>query len=75
MFEPGRYSSQKDDVLAHLMQGNQITPLDALEQYGIFRLASVIHILRQEGHKIDTLTKHNRGKTFASYKLKDTNGI
>ena len=69
MLEPGRYSSQKDNILAHLRSGATITPLDALEQYGCFRLAAVIFNLRADGHKIKTKKITRRGKTFASYKL------
>jgi len=69
MLEPGRYSSQKNNVLTHLKEGHQITPLDALEQYGCFRLAAIIHNLRRDGHAIKTNTITRRGKTFASYKL------
>ncbi len=70
MLKPGNYSSQMDNILAHLMEGHSITPLDALEQYGCFRLAAVIHNLRGQGYKISTKKVSNRrGKTFASYKL------
>ena len=70
MLEAGRYNnSQKNNVLEHLRRGINITPLDALEQYGCFRLAAIIHMLRQEGHKIKTKKITRRGKTFASYKL------
>lgn len=76
MLEPGKYNSQKDNILAHLLKGYSITPLDALEQYGCFRLAAVIFNLRDEGHKIVTKTINKRGKTFASYKLesRDSSG-
>ena len=71
MLSPGKYSSQSENVLAHLMEGHSITPLDALEQYGCFRLASIIHNLRKDGYKIKTKTVSNlkSGKTYASYKL------
>ena len=69
MLEPGRYSSQKDNILAHLLKGHSITPLDALEQYGCFRLAAVIFNLRDDGHSIKTKKMTRRGKTFASYHL------
>ena len=69
MLEPGRYNSQKENILAHLLEGFQITPLDALEQYGCFRLAAVIHLLRQDGHPIKTKKITRKGKTFASYRL------
>lgn len=70
MLSPGKYTSQSENILAHLMEGHPITPLDALEQYGCFRLASVIHNLRRDGYTILTRTVSNKyGKTFASYKL------
>ena len=73
MLEPGRYNSQKTNILTHLQKGYEITPLDALEQYGCFRLAAVIHSLRADGHKIKTKKITRKGKTFASYNL-ETNG-
>ena len=72
MLEPGKYNTQRNNVLEHLESGREITPLDALEQYGCFRLAAVIWNLRDEGYKISTKTVTSRyGKKFASYKLKD----
>ena len=68
--------TQKNNVLKHLESGREITPLDALEQYGCFRLAAVIWNLRDEGYKIATKTVSNKyGKTFASYKLKDVSTV
>lgn len=61
--------TQKEMVLQDLKAGKQITPLDALRNYGCFRLASIIHTLRQEGHAIKTETIDNGKKKFASYKL------
>ena len=64
--------TQKDNVLKHLRSGREINSLDALEQYGCFRLAAIIWNLREEGHKIVTkpvISKY--GKSFASYKLND----
>ena len=71
MLRPGMYNTQKDNILKHLRR-DTITPLDALEQYGCFRLAAVIHMLRQEGYKIRTNKITRKGKTFASYKLEAT---
>ena len=64
------HNTQKDSVIAHLKQGLEITPLDALEQYGIFRLSAIIFNLKQEGYNIKTtMVKNKYGKKFASYKL------
>ena len=73
MLKAGRYNSQRDNILAHLERGEPITPLDALEQYGCFRLAAVIFNLRADGHKIRTKKMTRKGKTFASYFL-ESNG-
>jgi|TARA_R100001480_G_C4736690_1_gene181588 hypothetical protein len=71
MLEPGNHGSQANNILAHLLEGHSITPLDALQQYGCFRLAPVIHVLRKQGYRISTETVSNKrnGKKFASYKL------
>jgi hypothetical protein len=42
--------TQKDKVL-ELLQ-NLISPLEALQSAGCFRLAAVVHQLRKEGHDI-----------------------
>lgn len=60
---------QTEKILSHLMKGKGITPIDALNRFGCFRLAARIADLRKCGHLIftDSITKN--GKTFASYKL------
>jgi len=44
--------TQNDMILAHLKSGRDLTPLDALRDYGCFRLAARIGELREAGHKI-----------------------
>lgn len=61
--------TQKQAILAHLRTGASITPLEALEKYGCFRLASVIHELRRDGHQIETDDGKHGKKHFAIYKL------
>lgn len=39
--------SQLKKVKSHLLSGKSITPIDALNLYGSFRLASLVHILRR----------------------------
>ena len=58
------YKIQKD-----LMSGKSITPLQALNKYGCFRLAAAIHKLRKEGMAIETEYVTQNGKTFAKYFL------
>jgi len=53
-----------------LDSGLSITPLEALNRYGCFRLAAVIHKLRRDGHKIVTETVETpEGKHFARYRM------
>ena len=61
--------SQKENILEYLQIGNKITPLEALYQFGSFRLSAVIFELRQEGFNIITHKKKVDEKTFAEYEL------
>lgn len=61
--------SQKENILEYLEIGNKITPLEALYQFGSFRLSAIIFDLRQEGYNIITHNKTVDGKTFAEYEL------
>ena len=61
--------SQNEAIRRHLQTGKAITPLEALERYGCFRLAARIDDLRNEGLDIETLTLTRNGKRYASYKL------
>ena len=61
--------SQKENILEYLQIGNKITPLEALYQFGSFRLSAIIFDLRQEGFNIITHNKKVDGKTFAEYEL------
>ena len=45
---------QRELIKAHLIQHGYITPKEALEKYGCFRLASRIAELRRSGMVIDT---------------------
>lgn len=39
-------------VLAHLQSGKSITPIEALDEFGCFRLGARIYDLKQAGHTI-----------------------
>jgi len=60
--------SQNQKILNYLKQGKTITPIQALNLFGCFRLAARISDLRKGGHTIytNTITKDN--KSFAGYK-------
>lgn len=63
--------TQAEQILAHLETGASITPLEALNEYGCFRLGARIFDLKKDGHAIvsDRKTLPN-GKTIAEYTLK-----
>jgi hypothetical protein len=61
--------SQKSNILNHLKSGKSITPLEALQKYGSFRLADRIFVLRNEGYNIVTNNIYENGKTYAQYTL------
>lgn len=64
-------STQASEILKYLQTGASITPLEALQKFGCFRLGARIWDLRHQGHDIvKTMTTKN-GKTFASYRLKE----
>lgn len=67
--------SQCAEILHHMQTKGAITALEALNQFGCFRLASRINDLRNDGHAIHTATieLHN-GKKIASYSLLKTKG-
>ena len=64
--------TQNDAIREHLMSGKSITPLDALRDYGCFRLAARIDQLRKQGYCITTEFETRNGKKYASYRLVST---
>ncbi len=64
--------AQTEKILAYLSKGKGITPIEALNKFGCFRLAARISDLRRDGHTIFTDSVTKNGKTFASYKLSKT---
>jgi len=69
--------TQKEQILGDLKNGWCITPIDALKEYGCFRLASVIHDLRKEGYNIKTerVDKQSKDGKYASYYLSGLSSI
>jgi len=56
-------------ILAALKRGRALTPADALEEFGCFRLAARIYDLRSNGHEIATTWERGDGKRWARYVL------
>lgn len=51
---PVSSDSQKARILAYMLAGNRITPIEALEKFGSFRLGARIADLREEGWNIQS---------------------
>ena len=64
--------SQSDQIRAALLSGRSLTPLDALEDFGCFRLAARVADLRREGMDIECSTETTNGKRYARYRLRGT---
>ena len=67
-------ATQCELILKDLKKGKKINPLQALEKYKCFRLASRINDLRADGHSIETkmVVNKNGKKQFAEYYLNKT---
>lgn len=61
--------SQNQAILNHLKNHGPITPLEALNLYGCFRLGGRIYDLKNMGHAIETEMVSENGKRFARYHL------
>jgi len=61
--------TQTEQIRAHLLSGRDITPLEALDRYGCFRLAPRVFDLRATGLDVQTVTEEHNGKRYARYRL------
>lgn len=64
--------SQNTLILKALMKGARLTPMDALNRFGCFRLSARVADLKKAGHKVQVRTVHLNGKSFAQYYLERT---
>lgn len=63
--------SQNKQIADYLNKGKKLTPIDALNKFGCFRLAARIADLRNEGMSIVTNTiKLENNKQVAQYSIK-----
>ncbi|AIT09102.1 hypothetical protein LO80_03375 [Candidatus Francisella endociliophora] len=58
--------SQEKQILEHLKSGKELTPLEALLEYGCMRLGARIYDLRVKGHEIVNVSKDVK---YATYKM------
>ena len=65
--------SQEVEILRKLESGATLTPLDALREFGCFRLAARCLELKRAGHDIETIRIQTpNGASVAGYRLKRT---
>ena len=64
--------TQANKILFYLKQGHSITPLEALNKFGSFRLGARIYELKQKGHNIQKkMIITNNKKYIAEYRLEE----
>jgi hypothetical protein len=63
--------TQTQQILEHLQLGKTITPIEALNLYGSFRLGARILEIRKQGYNVITNIKSQGKKHFAEYSLND----
>lgn len=61
--------SANQKLRSYILSGKAITPLQALQKFGILRLGARILEMRNEGHAIVTEMIERDGKRLARYKL------
>lgn len=68
-------NSQNQKILKYMKEHGQITPMDALKQFGCMRLAARVKELRNKGYNIEstTITNVREGKnvSYSSYYLRN----
>lgn len=63
-----RKQSRKKQILRYMEQNGSITGLQAWKLFHVYRLAVVIHRLREEGHDIDTVMVEDiHGEEYGKY--------
>lgn len=60
-------TSQCQQILNFMLAGNRISPLEALERFGCFRLGSRRYDLVKAGWNVQTDMVKRHGKRFAEY--------
>ena len=61
--------SQTAEILKALKRGKKLTPLEALDKFGTFRLGARILELRQAGYDIKTRMVRKGSSRVAEYSL------
>lgn len=65
-------NNQRNQILKYLQSGKPITPIEALNKFGCFRLSARIKELRDAGHVIETKRVQINDSIIARYFLTET---
>lgn len=66
----GASKSQTDRILEYMLQGHAITPIDALNRFGSFRLGARIAEIKAKGYLVySEFVTGDNGKKFKKYYL------
>lgn len=65
----GQTTSQAQQIRRYLERGNKITPLEALNLFGCFRLSARIHDIKESGCNVNTEIIDVNGKKVAQYSI------
>ncbi len=63
-------NSQTQSILQYMTQGHSITPIDALNRFGCFRLGARMYDIKKLGYEVETIMISHNGKKYACYQLK-----
>jgi|TARA_R100000306_G_C4324160_1_gene116754 hypothetical protein len=61
--------TKKQKILNHLKSGKTITSMEAINLYGVTRLAAVVHTLKRERHPIESENVKGKNGNYAVYKM------
>ena len=61
--------TQEARIFDYLNEGNTLTPLEALEKFGCFRLGARIFDLRKKGLNVQMRLVRKGNKNFAEYSI------
>lgn len=64
--------SQNERILQMLKSGRKVSPMEALNEAGCFRLAARINDLRRAGHSIHSATVKENGTRYSRYYMGET---
>ena len=70
-------ATQNEKIKKYLDAGNTLTPLEALNLFGCFRLATRIFELKKQGLNIDSemVEDASTGKRYAKYRLRNESSV